>query len=91
MYNNHRRIVYGHVNALLNIKFENPKSYITIVDQHIRSLEALKIPMRDYQALLIPLLVSKLDNKIIRDWETKIANLPKCCLLMMNSASFCCC
>ena len=76
-YNNHRRIVYSHVNALLNIKFENPKSFINIVDQHIRSLEALKISLRDYHALLIPLLVSKLDNKIIRDWETKIANLPK--------------
>ena len=76
-FSHHRRIVYSHVNVLLNINFENAKSFINTVDQHVRSLEALKVPVKDYDALLIPTLTSKLDTKTIHGWQTKIVSLPR--------------
>ena len=76
-FNHHRRIVYSHINTLLNIKFVNSKTFINTVDQHVRSLQSLKIPIIDFNALLIPLLISKLDSGLVREWEVKIASLPK--------------
>ena len=35
-FNNHRRIIYSHVNAILNSKFENAKSFINTIDQHVQ-------------------------------------------------------
>ena len=64
---NHRLFVYSDVNEILNSKFENAKSFINTFVQQILGLQGLNVPLKNYHALLIPLLVSKLDNKFIRD------------------------
>ena len=74
-FNHYRKIVYSHINALLAIKFINPKTFINSVDQHVRSLQALNIPIQNSNALLVPLFVSKLDQRLTREWETKMASL----------------
>ena len=43
--------------------------------------------MKDYDALLIPILTSKLDTKTIHGWQTKIASLPK--ELLPTYSEFC--
>lgn len=76
-FDHYRKIVYSHVNALLTMKFYNAKSYINAVDQHVRSLQSLKIPIASSDAILIPLLISKLDQKLVREWENKIVSFSK--------------
>ena len=76
-FDHYRKIVYSHVNALLTMKFCDAKSFINFVDQHVRSLQSLKIPIANSDAILIPLLVSKLDQNLIREWENKIVTLSK--------------
>ena len=74
-FNNHSRFVYSHVIAILNSKFENVKSFINTIDRHVLGLQGLNVPLQNYLALLIPLLVSILDNEFIRDWERNISSL----------------
>ena len=76
-FSHHRRIVYSHINALLNIKFTSAKAFINSIDQHIRSLESLNVPVSAADAFLLPLFTSKLEHKLTHEWETKIALLPK--------------
>ena len=76
-FDHHRRIVYRHIKALLNIKYTNPKSFINTVDRHIHSLDSLNISLQDSHVLLIPLLVSNLEPKLSREWEIKTATLPR--------------
>ena len=76
-FNHHRRIVYSHVNTLLNIKFSTAKSFINTIDQHMQCLSSLNIQLKDYHALLVPLFVSKLDPKLSREWESKIVSYPR--------------
>ena len=76
-FSHHRRIVYSHINALLNIKFTSAKAFINYIDQHIRSLESLNVPISVADAFLLPLFTSKLEHKLTHEWETKIALLPK--------------
>ena len=47
------------------------------MDQHIRSLQALKVPIENSNALLVPLFISKLDQMLIHEWERKIASVSK--------------
>ena len=66
-FNNHRLIVLSHVNAILNSKFENAKSFINTIDQHVQDLQRLNVSLKNYHGMLILLLVPKLDNKFIHD------------------------
>ena len=73
-FNHHRRIVYSHINALLNIKFSTAKSFINTIDQHVQCLSSLNIPLKEYHTLLVPIFISKLDPKLSPEWESKIAS-----------------
>ena len=79
-FNHHRRIVYSHINSILNIKYTTAKSFINSIDQHMQSLHSLNISLKDSDALLIPLLVAKLEPKLSREWEIKTASLPRTAL-----------
>jgi Putative peptidase (DUF1758)./Protein of unknown function (DUF1759). len=79
-FNHHRRIVYSHINSILNIKYTTAKSFINSIDQHMQSLDSLNISLKDSDALLIPLLVAKLEPKLSREWEIKTASLPRTAL-----------
>ena len=72
--------------ALLNIKYTSPKSFINTVDQCIQSLDSLNISLQ--QALLIPLLVPKLESKLSREWEIKTARLSR--TVLPSEAEFRC-
>lgn len=70
---NNRKIVYSHVNAILNLRStSNIKSFVNTVEQHMRSLHSLDIPIKEWNALLIPLFLTKLDIKIKHDWESHV-------------------
>lgn len=71
-FSNHRRIVYSHMSALLNLKCTNLKVFINTVDQQIRSLRAIDVPVDQCTSILIPLFLSKLDQKLAREWETYV-------------------
>lgn len=74
-HNNKRRIIYSHANAILNLKFVNLKSLCNAIEQHLQSLWSFNQPVDKWQALLVPIILSKLDLKICRDWEGYINNL----------------
>lgn len=73
-YSHHRRIVYSHINSLLTLKPVTLKSFINSVEQNIRALESLGIPTQEWDAILIPLLLSKLDMRLNREWEAKLVS-----------------
>lgn len=66
-YSHQRRIIYSHINSLLNYKANTLKTYINFWEQQYRSLESLKIPVKQWNAILVPLIFSKLDVKLCRD------------------------
>ena len=76
-FNHHRRIVYSHIKALLDVNYTNSKCFINTIYQHSRSLDSLNISLQDSLALLIPVLVSKLEPKLSREWEIETAILPR--------------
>ena len=77
IFNPHRRIVYRHIKTLLNNKYAKLKCFINTVDQHIQCLDSLNISLQDSHALLIPILISKLEPKLSREWEIKIVILSR--------------
>ena len=66
-FSHHRRIVYSHINALLNIKFTSAKAFINSIDQHIGSLDSLNVPISAADAFLLPLFTSKLEHKLTHE------------------------
>ena len=65
------------MNVSVSIKFVNAKLDINSIYQRTRRLESRKLSIKTYNALLLPFFVLKLNHKLIRDWEPKIAILPK--------------
>ena len=78
-YDHDRNIIYAHVNTLLNLKpmtsesAESIRKLINEVTDSIESLKALKIPVDQWNCILVPLIVRCLDKISHRDWEQKIA------------------
>lgn len=70
----HRMIVYSHVNALLDMKrVTNIRTFLNTIEQHIHSLKTLNIAVDKWDAILIPILLAKLDSSIVLAWNTHIS------------------
>lgn len=71
-FHNTRRIIYSHVNALINLKESNLNVFINTAEEHILSLGSLNMPLKYWDSILVPSLLSKLDSKLTREWESKL-------------------
>lgn len=58
------------MSTLLNLKCTNLKVFVNTINQQVRSLKAIEIPVDQSNSILIPLFVSKLDQKLAREWQT---------------------
>lgn len=74
-YNNKKLLIHNHIKALFSIEAIQKESYEkfrTLVDnfsKHLRSLEQLNQPCDQWNALLIFIMTTKLDNNTLREWE----------------------
>lgn len=50
-FSQHGKIVYNHVNSLINLRCLSLKQLINTVKQHYRSLDSLKIPVQQWDAI----------------------------------------
>lgn len=88
-YNNKRRIINNHVTALLNLEQLTKESHIKLrqfidnVQNNIQCLKALGQSVEYWDAIILPIIINKLDPKTIREWETQLNtessndNMPK--------------
>ncbi|XP_050303785.1 uncharacterized protein LOC126741423 [Anthonomus grandis grandis] len=77
-YENRRAIINTHVNKILfdlpNVQKESSfhlRKLLDTLHQHLAALEKLKLPVRQWDVLLIPIIVQKLDDRTKREWENK--------------------
>lgn len=79
-YDNRRRIINNHVHAILNTQIISRESaaqlkdLINTVQTHVNCLNSLDISVNQWDAILVPIVVSKLDHNTAKEWETKINN-----------------
>lgn len=80
-YDNRRAIINHHVNSILfnlpNVTKESPTLIRKLVDtlhQHTAALEKLNLPVNQWDTLLIPIVLQKLDDRTKREWENKQSN-----------------
>lgn len=80
-FENKRAVVARHVNDLLfklpEVKKDSHNSLRNLLDtvfQHTTALNKLGLPTQHWDALLIPLIVHKLDYFTQREWENKMDN-----------------
>jgi hypothetical protein len=77
-YNNLRLIVQEHVNSILSIhkisKASNTalRQLINDVNTNIEALKILKQPTDKWDALLVPIIIEKLDYGTNREWQSKL-------------------
>lgn len=71
-FSNIRTIVYSHVEAIINAKAHNLKSFINTIDQNVRCLKSLNIPVESWDAILIPMILAKLDSRLNREWDLHV-------------------
>lgn len=77
-YNNTRRIINNHVQALLEIPKIQKDAHVTLrhiintTENHLQCLKALGQPTDSWNVLLIPIISAKLDFQTNKDWESKL-------------------
>lgn len=82
-FNNKRQLLQNHVSALFNIEpitresSSHIKRVIDQVNKHLRSLETLGEPVKEWSTLLIHIISHKLDSKTFREWEEFRGGLDK--------------
>lgn len=85
-YNNERIIIQSHIRLLIDlpdVTRECAADLRQLIDnslKHIRALDLLKIPVANWNAILVYIVTNKLDKVTRRDWErslekTKIPDL----------------
>lgn len=67
-----RRIVYSHVTALLNSKVTTLKTFVNTIEQNLGCLKTLNIETASWDAILVPVILSKIDTKLEQEWELHI-------------------
>lgn len=83
-YQNDRLIINSHIQSIFELSALNRESkdglcnLVHTMQKNVRCLEALKQPVQSWDALLVYLVNSKLDNTTRREWESSIkgTNLP---------------
>uniref|UniRef100_A0A1Y1L369 Integrase catalytic domain-containing protein n=2 Tax=Photinus pyralis TaxID=7054 RepID=A0A1Y1L369_PHOPY len=79
-YNNKRRIINNHVQNILNIQVASRESasclrdIINTIQMHVNCLASLDQATDQWDALLVPIILNKLDSQTIKEWETKLNN-----------------
>lgn len=74
-YENTPLLVNNHIKALFNLDVVSKESHQGLrqlldgMQKHIRALEVLNLPVQHWDALVIHLISSKLDNLTRREWE----------------------
>lgn len=83
-FSHRRRTIYAHANHIFNLKNMNLKSVANSLDQYLRSLATFGIDVNNFNAFLVPFIISKQESRFIRDWESYVNNsfendeLPTC-------------
>lgn len=75
-FENKRFIVKKHTRALLKLNAANKTNLREFIDKlqtNYNALKAMNIPVESWDALLIEVINSKLDSKLIEDWESSSA------------------
>lgn len=78
-FNNKRLLTHNHIKAIFNIKplkeesFGQIRETVDTLNRHLRALNVLDQATEHWDALLIYLLATKLDNIIARAWEKECA------------------
>lgn len=77
-YDNKKILVNNHVKALFNLPTIKNETAIELrklcddLTKHILSLDVLQQPIKEWSALMIYLVTTKLDNQTKREWETSL-------------------
>nr|CAI5822893.1 unnamed protein product [Callosobruchus analis] len=83
-YENKQYIVNNHIKAIFELPIALKESHSNLrqildgIQKHLRALDVLNLPVNQWDALLIYLITSKLDNTTLREWSlrTKSNELP---------------
>lgn len=79
-YDNKRRIINSHVQNILNIPISNRETSNSLreiantLQTNLNCLRSLGQLVENWDALLVPIVVSKLDNQTVKEWEVKLNN-----------------
>lgn len=80
-YENKRAIINQHINTILfklpditRESAQNLRNLLDIITQNLNALDKLKLPITQWDALLIPIILQKLDDRTKREWEGKLDN-----------------
>lgn len=77
-YEHKRKIVYSHVQSLLQIPIISKQNHealntlINTADRHMLCLNAYGITTDSWDALIVPILLAKVDPVTTRLWQSKI-------------------
>ena len=75
-YDNNKVIMYSHVNSLLNLKKMSEESSTQLrrlVNQavsNVNSLKALRVPVEQWNVILVPIITNCLDQTTRKEWES---------------------
>lgn len=79
-YDNKRIIINNHIKALFELPIVTKDSHVSLrhlldkLNQHLNSLNKLKLPTEHWDALIIHLVSTRLDNNAKKEWETSLDN-----------------
>lgn len=79
-YDNKRRIITNHVQNILNINSVTRDSaiglrqFINTIQTQVNCLRALGQKVDEWSAIIIPVLLTKLDQATVKEWEANINN-----------------
>lgn len=77
-FSNQRRIVQSHVRKLWELESTQGGSHgslrniIDKIEQHMRCLESLNVPVHTWDAIIVPIVLAKLDYLTVKEWEIRI-------------------
>lgn len=78
-YENKRLIINTHLKGLFEMAVIQRNSHTALskfiddIRTHLRSLEALKLPVKEWDAILVYMLTEKLDFSVRKEWEDHIS------------------
>lgn len=71
-FNYTRKIIYSHVKEIINLKCTTLAALVNCVEQNLRSLQNLKIEIEKWDVILVPLILSKIDFRLIRERDNYV-------------------
>ncbi|XP_017469648.1 PREDICTED: uncharacterized protein LOC108361526 [Rhagoletis zephyria] len=77
-YNSRRHLAEAHVTRLLNMKpttEDSQKALLSVVDQvreSLRALQVMELPVNSWDAIMVPIVVSKVPTTVQRHWNMSL-------------------